>query len=101
MNFTSFLAGNGIGARGELVLSVIKNLEHNPRHLASNISDTDQIASWLRIVTFGTVIMQGLCSTIQKNSWELKQDSYRSNTFLLGNDYGRGDDKVVCSGGRI
>lgn len=55
MNFTSFLAGNGIG--GELVLSVIKNLEHNPRHLASNISGTDQIASWLRIVTFGTVII--------------------------------------------
>lgn len=61
-NFTSFLAGNGIG--GELVLSVIKNLEHNPRHLASNISGTNQTASWLRIVTFGTVIMQGLCSTI-------------------------------------
>ena len=63
MNFTSFLAGNGVG--GELVLSVIKNLEHNPRHLASNIGGTDQIASWLRIVTgFGTVTMQGLCSTI-------------------------------------
>lgn len=45
--------------------------------------------------------MQGLCSTIYKDSWELKQDSYRSNTFLLGNDYGRGDDKVVCSGGRV